>query len=108
MQCSIWTLVKVILVVVFPYLSRFCFVKRTHYGESCVERQEVKLPIAGRPASACARKSPPRGCTLKKQDKTRQVQGKKQDKTRQDKKRAETRAKAQAILSQLSVMKFVL
>ena len=25
-----------------------------------------------RPASACARKSPPRGCTLKKQDKTRQ------------------------------------
>jgi len=24
-----------------------------------------------RPASACARKSPPRGCTLKKQDKTR-------------------------------------
>ena len=23
-----------------------------------------------RPASACARKSPPRGCTLKKQDKT--------------------------------------
>ena len=26
-----------------------------------------------RPASACARKSPPRGCTLKIQDKTRQV-----------------------------------
>ena len=26
-----------------------------------------------RPASACARKSPPRGCTLKKQDKTRQA-----------------------------------
>ena len=25
-----------------------------------------------RPASACARKSPPRGCTLQKQDKTRQ------------------------------------
>jgi len=25
-----------------------------------------------RPASACARNSPPRGCTLKKQDKTRQ------------------------------------
>ena len=26
-----------------------------------------------RPASACAKKSPPRGCTLKKQDKTREV-----------------------------------
>jgi len=26
-----------------------------------------------RPASACARKSPPRGCTLKKQDKTRRI-----------------------------------
>ncbi len=42
-------------------------------------RTDVMLcTVQCRPASACARKSPPRRCTLKKQDKTRQ-EGPKQE-----------------------------
>ena len=40
--------------------------------EHPAHRGVMLCTVQCRPASACARKSPPRGCTLKKQDKTRQ------------------------------------